>query len=863
MNYVRPLASLSRAEIPLAGGKAANLGELANAGLPVPEGFCVTTNAFDEALELAGLHEHAEGLVEQPGDDAEALEDPSARLREAVGNIAIPEGIASEIAQAVAALGGAVAVRSSATMEDTPEASFAGQYDSYLNVLSADGVIEKVRECWASLWSPRALRYRRERGLRGSGKMAVVVQRMVDPTTSGVAFTADVARGKSDQMTISAAFGLGETLVSGSVTPDVYIIDRATRRILHRFPAYKERHAVASRQGGIVQEELPEDRRQALCLTDPQVGEVVALALAAEARLGGPQDVEWAMDTERVYLVQARPLVKAPGAEADVAWESPVDDARWRRSWRLGEWLADPVTPLFATSLLPVLVDGREKQGLGHLGWLQPPSFSMPEPWYCIVNGYFYTRQDPPMDRAGGFDPAVRARGLMDRMPWLDNWRKVHLPAYLERLAAMKRLDVHSASYSAILDHLNDLYRDAGEFWYFLAPIGFGFEEFFLSPIYDRLLPQESRPHLATLFRGYVGKTLQSQIELESIAAEAAGREPVAALFRALPPEQVPSALETVPDGAPVKGRLERYLEEYGCQVYSLGFFFPTLGEQPEVTITNIRNYLLAPVKPVAGRVASQARERGRATQWVLEHVAGNAEDLQTMKGLLGWHQACAEVREDAIFYFQAGWPLMRRALAELGVRLQRAGVLETAEDIYFLEQGELEVIARGLEDGHQPPKEIAEPLDHRRKEWQARRRLSPPDKIPPAEDPIWESGVFARVLSGPATDDAGRSVLRGQAASPGRSRGRARVIRSRHEFERMRPGDILVAVATNPAWTPLFPLASAVVTETGGGATHCSLVAREYEIPAVMGTGSATQVIRDGQIITVDGTRGIVLLED
>ena len=189
--------------------------------------------------------------------------------------------------------------------------------------------------------------------------------------------------------------------------------------------------------------------------------------------------------------------------------------------------------------------------------------------------------------------------------------------------------------------------------------------------------------------------------------------------------------------------------------------------------------------------------------------------------------------------------------------------MLSAPEDIHFLEQAEMEVIARGLETGHTLPEEITEPVDHRRAQWETRRRLSAPDRIPPPEDPIWESSFFSRMVSGPDTDNAGRSVLRGQGASPGRARGRARVIHSPSDFGRMRKGDILVAVATNPAWTPLFPLASAVVTETGGGATHCSLVAREYQIPAVMGTGVATQVIRDGQIITVDGAKGVVQLED
>ena len=864
MTYVRLLGDLSRADAPIAGEKAATLGELAGLGLPVPAGFCVTTNAFDDALDRAGLHEQAETLVAQAGDDAGALEEVSARLREAIAHISMPTDIASEIALAMDGLGLPVAVRSSATLEDTATATFAGQYDSYLNVLTVGGVIEKVRDCWASLWSPRALRYRRERALQGSGQMAVLVQRLMDPIASGVAFTEDVTSGRSDHMTVSAAFGLGEALVSGVVTPDLYIIEKATRQVLHRFAAYKERHAVTNPQGGIIEQMLPEERRQALSLTDAQLSSIVDLALEAEKNLGAAQDVEWAVNDDGVHLLQSRPVVKLGDSGDEVEWKSPVEGAKWRRNWRLGEWLADPVTPLFSTAMLPVLVAGREKQGLGHLGWEQPPSFAMPEPWLCIVNGYFYTRQDPPFGGPGPrTDPAERIRGMTERKPWLENWATVHLPAYIERLEEMKRFDLQAASHGAILDHLLELYLDAGEFWYLLAPIGFGFEEFFFKPVYERVTPEDSRPVMSSLFSGYGGKTLESQIELEEIAIQAASDDSIAALFRDLPSERVLEALEAAPGGPALRQRIERYLEEYGCQVFSLDFFFPTLGEQPDVTISAIRNYLTIPMQPVREKVASQEVVREQATRWVLDHVTGSPEDLQTMTALLGWHQTCARVREDGTFYFQSGWPLIRRALGELGRRLAETGLLRDREDIYFLELGELEVIARGLDQGRQLPKEVSEPVGRLRREWEARRKLSPPDKIPAADDPSWESSPFSRMPTGLDTDDEGRAVLRGQSASPGRRSGRARVIRSPQEFDRMRPGDILVAVATNPAWTPLFPLASAVVTETGGGATHSSLIAREYEIPCVMGTGVATQVIRDGQIITVDGSRGVVLLEE
>ena len=431
MEYLRPLSGLSKADVSLVGGKAANLGLLLQAGLPVPAGLCLTTEAFDRALQGAGVLKQADALMEGAGDDAESLEQADAQVLDSLYKLSIPSEIARELSEALPTLGGPIAVRSSATTEDTSQATFAGQYASFLNVTSPQTAIETVKKVWASLWSPGALGYRRARGIEDRGKMAVVLQLMAEAEVSGVAFTEDLAAGRPEWMTVSASFGLGEALVSGDVTPDLYTIERSSMRVLERSIGYKERSARPSPQGGTRQVELPRAQRDRLSLTDAQVGQVAGLALAAEATLGTAQDVEWALEGDRAYLLQARPLVRRQEPEAEVEWANPVPGARWRRDWRLGEWLSDPVTPLFATSLLPVLVDGREKQGLGHLPWDAPKAFAMPEPWFCIVNGYFYTRQDPPFDSARMQDTSSRTRMLADRKPWLDNWVKVHHPAYL------------------------------------------------------------------------------------------------------------------------------------------------------------------------------------------------------------------------------------------------------------------------------------------------------------------------------------------------------------------------------------------------------------------------------------------------
>ena len=367
--FVLPLAALGRESLPVAGGKAANLGVALAAGLPVPEGFCVTTSAYTAAAEDSpALHAVADELAATPPGETRRLVELAGRAREALGVAAVPKAVARVVGDAYRELGVAVpvSVRSSATAEDLPSASFAGQHDTYLNVVGEEAVVDAVRRCWVSLWTDRAVAYRAANGLdQRSVRMAVVVQRMVEVRAAGVMFTAHPLRVRRGQAVIEASPGLGEAVVSGTVSTDHFVVDVATGDVLERAIAHKTAAVVPAPGGGVRQVTLTEAEAAAPCLDDAHLRRLAALAGRIEATYAGaPQDTEFVLDPEgQLWLLQARPITTraahapatgSPGAAvdvrmdapADMPWEPPIPGSTWVRR-QVVEHMPGPLSPLF------------------------------------------------------------------------------------------------------------------------------------------------------------------------------------------------------------------------------------------------------------------------------------------------------------------------------------------------------------------------------------------------------------------------------------------------------------------------------------------------------------------------------------
>ncbi|MDN5859580.1 MAG: hypothetical protein L0H84_13260, partial [Pseudonocardia sp.] len=385
MDLIRDLAELGRADVAVAGGKGANLGELVRGGFPVPPGFVLTTAAYREFVDVTGIGARLLELAAYADTEVAA-----GKIRALVESAPVPEAMAKEITSAAAELGaGPFAVRSSATAEDLAEASFAGQQDTYLNV-PAGGLLDAVRRCWASLWTARALAYRARLGIAPSEvALAVVVQRMVPADAAGVLFTANPTNGRRGETVVSAAWGLGESVVSGAVTTDDVVVDPAAARVLSRSTADKAVITVATADG-TREEELTGQRRRAAVLDDAAVLELAGLGAAIAAHFGAPQDIEWARADGAFAIVQSRPITALPEPEGPVPSEWPVPDGALYVRASIVEQLPDPLTPLFAELVNPSVsrtLPALMREFLGDV--VRAGEITLP-----TVNGYAYYRYD-------------------------------------------------------------------------------------------------------------------------------------------------------------------------------------------------------------------------------------------------------------------------------------------------------------------------------------------------------------------------------------------------------------------------------------------------------------------------------------
>src|ERR671917_2712600 len=354
MTYTAWFDELGKDDIALAGGKGANLGELSRAGLPVPPGYVVTTRAYDAFVEVSGIKGEVVALASAPqAEDPAGFEEVSEGVRALFSGGRVPQEMADEIHAAYQELGEdgqtAVAVRSSATAEDLAGASFAGQQETYLNVRGADALLEAVKNCWASLWTARAMAYRARRGIDpATVSLAVVVQRMVESEAAGVMFTVNPANGRRNELTISAAWGLGESVVSGTVTPDSIVVEKGSGRVLSRETSDKQVTTVYT-EGGTAERPVPEALHRQPVLDHEAAATLTRYGATIEQHYGTPQDVEWALAGGEFFIVQSRPITTLPEPMADppTDWSVPIPKGTyWRAS--IVEQMPDPLSPLFA-----------------------------------------------------------------------------------------------------------------------------------------------------------------------------------------------------------------------------------------------------------------------------------------------------------------------------------------------------------------------------------------------------------------------------------------------------------------------------------------------------------------------------------
>lgn len=872
------------------GGKAANLGEMTRAGLPVPPGFCLSTTAYAQATRVAALEPLLDQIATTPATTSAQLAAYAARVREKLLAIELPDTIVAEVTRAYEQLAPgqpvSVAVRSSATAEDLPFASFAGQQDTYLNIVGLDALLDAIRRCWSSLWTDRAVSYRASNRIDPRAvRLAVVVQQMVESSLAGVLFTANPLTGQRCQAVIDASPGLGEAVVSGAVNPDHFVVNTSSGEILERRLGDKRVVIRATPGGGTQRVELPAQSAVA-CIADEQIRALVNLGARVESHYGAPQDIEWAFDASgKLWLTQARPITTLFPLPANV----PADDEDLRvylsvsviqgvyrpltpmgvqafrlissagTAFALGRLPRDPVAgqPFVVESGQRLFLDTTEilRNPLGRdviirlLGGMEAQSgrifqklIADPRLTLRTTSRWSTVRRIIPIALRTGI-PLKFVRTLL--RPQAARQRIADLETYLRQPSTL------SAGASAA-DYLDEFERRILQGIPRIArtvmPAAFaGIASAVLAPRMLRKIatPDEvqtvlrSLPHNPTTEMDLALWSLTQRLQADPALAEQIKNTPAEQLAQAYRQGELPTLLQQ---------ELAEFLRSYGHRaVAEIDLGVARWSEDPTHILGVLANYLRIIEPEMAPDVQF---ERGA---WAAEAMVA---ELTQRAGRKGWFygkrarfilrriRELTGIREVPKFCFILLFMGCRELLWSAGNEMVRAGYLERAEDIFFLTLPEARA---ALVSSDQRSLVRARRASY---EHELERRHLPRVLLSDGTEPGFE-GQRA---------EEGADTLTGTPASAGSITGKARVILE-PTGAHLEPGEILVAPSTDPGWTPLFLSAGGLVMEMGGAVSHGAVVAREYGIPAVVGVHGATERITTGQHITVDGSRGTVVI--
>ena len=857
--YVLDLHEVDETRAGVVGGKGANLGALTRIdGVRVPAGFCVTTDAFLRVMaDVPAIGDRLDRLSRvDPGDRA-AIATLSADIRRAIEGVAVPGDLAAAVTAAVGRLGehDAYAVRSSATAEDLPTASFAGQQDSYLNVVGPAAVLRHVGRCWASLFTERAVTYRRRNGIDDrTVRMAVVVQRMVFPHAAGVLFTADPVTGDRKVATVEASFGLGEALVSGVVNPDVVKVRDG--EIVARAIAVKQRAVLAAPDGGTRDQAIDPPLREQPALTDDQVVRLAQLGRRIEAHFGRPQDIEWCLTGDSFQIVQSRPITTLfPIPESgdgenhvylSVGHQQMMTDAM--KPLGISFWqITTPAPMAQAGGRMFVDVTQRLASPAGRAALLELVGKSDPltgDALRTVLERDGFIRPLPgegaPGPLAGGppapieTDPAIVTE-LIGRSE--------------ASIAAVAR-EIRTKTGPALLDFIR---ADIQE----LRRILFDprSHQVFMSAmeatwwLNERMEAWLGEKNAADTLTQSVPHNVTSEMGLALLdVADAIRPHPeVVAFLRGVRDDGFLDRLPGLAGGREARDAIEGWLGRYGMRcVGEIDITRPRWSERPSTLVPlilgNVRNFGPGESRR---RFEQGRREARQKEQELLERLRelpdGETKAGQT-KRMIDRVRTFIGYREYPKYGMVSRYFVYKRALLAEAGRLVQARVLRDEEDIYYLTFDELHDVVR--------TNRVDDRLVERRKDaFASYQALTPPRVLTSDGEAL--TGAYRR-------DDLPAGALVGLPVSAGTVEGRARVILDMATAD-LEPGDILVTAHTDPSWTPLFVAVAGLVTEVGGLMTHGAVIAREYGLPAVVGVVDATRLIRDGQRIRVHGTGGYV----
>ncbi|MFC1635309.1 PEP/pyruvate-binding domain-containing protein [Planctomycetota bacterium] len=862
------------------GPKAMGLVRMSRIGLAVPNGFCVTKIVFQEHLEQNNLTPRLRSDLDKlaeagPEDKGTLLTD----LRKAIIEPPLADAVRRQIENEYRALGAErVAVRSSGTAEDLPGHSFAGQHDTFLGIANTEDCVRAVKKCWASLWTPRAYEYR-ERNDFDHIKigMSVIVQTLVPADVSGVIFTVDPVSGARGSIVIESCFGLGEALVSGKVTPDRFIVVRNKLKLWSRTISEKKIEHTPAGDGTVKEHIIPKERSNCPTLDKRQIRRLAKLALRVETEFGSPQDIEWAIRKNKIFLLQSRPITALP---PEKSWED-------RQIWCCNpakEVMPDVATPI-TLSVIDALLDALFNP-LFRLWCMDRGS----HPVYGLVAGRVYFNANiwgtifRNLPGAQGLDLMKATGSHKDLQKALEGLRNAsdedlpdmtfnrfkfylkipliivgslrHTPEKGRRILAKvgaetekwSRIDPSSLTVEEITMYCREIMTDFSEL---LSHVLYLFSMIsailMIDMICNRWFP-DGNVKSGKLLGGIGGMVdAMAGLDMWRLAATAHSKTQVKDLILSGDDwDTIEGKLSQTDSGREFLDQWNRFMLRHGHHCRGeLELYNKRWSETPDYILQFIRSHMtqMDEVDPVQNfeRTATERRKwekqcreqlKNPIKQMIFNHLLIRAQTGSVFR---------ENVKSEVIKLLAA----KRKMLLELGKRLRDKGVFENEDDIFFLRHEEIIPVVNKNAGFN-----IHETIRSRRAEYDRNCSVTPPDVV---------FGEFDPVDFIPDAIDEQSQVLDGFGVSPGTATGKARVILRADTGQQLLAGEILVAPFTDPGWTPYFVPAAAIVMDEGGIFSHGSIVAREYGLPAVVNVGNGTKIIKTGQTIQVDGDRGVV----
>jgi rifampicin phosphotransferase len=865
-SFVLCFQDIDKTKLMVVGGKGANLGELAKIeGIRVPDGFCISTEAFKRIIgETPSINELLDQLSFLKVEDRDKISELSGEIRRVIEGIAIPQEINEEITCFLSKLDekNAYAVRSSATAEDLPTASFAGQQDTYLNIIGKEAILKHISKCWASLFTERAVTYRLQNGFdHRKVHLSVVVQKMVVPQASGILFTADPVTSNRKELSIDASFGLGEALVSGLVNADIYKVRNG--KVIDKKISTKKLAIYALKDGGTQAQETPPERQNKQALTDEQILQLERLGRMIEEHFGCPQDIEWCLADDTFYIVQSRPITTLYPIP-----EGNDEENHVYLSVGHNQMMTDAMKPLGLSFFLLTTPAPMRKAG-GRLFVDVTPMLASPDSREIWLNSF------------GQFDPLIKDALMTiierDFIKLLPNDKKEQSPSKSNK-------GMSPAGFQAQIENdptiVSDLIKRSQTSIEELkqniqTKSGPDLFDFILEDILQlkKILfdPQSSAVFMTAIdASSWINEKMNEWLDEKNVAdtlSQSVSNNITSEMGLALldvadvirPYPEVIEYLQHVKDdnfldelikfdgGQETKDAIYAYLNKYGMRcVGEIDITKTRWSEKPTILVPMI----LSNIKNFEPNASNRKFEQGRQ-----EALKKEQELLDRLRQLPDGEQKAKETKRmiDLIrnFIGYREYPkygminryfIYKQALLKEAEQLVQVGVIHEKEDIYYLSFEELCEVVR--------TNKLDYPVISKRKdEYKLYEKLTPPRVI--TSDGEIVTGEYKR-------ENLPAKAIAGLAVSSGVIEGRARVILNMEEAD-LEDGDILVTSFTDPSWTPLFVSIKGLVTEVGGLMTHGAVIAREYGLPAVVGAENATKLIKDGQRIRVHGTEGYV----